>query len=198
MKKIPTLFKRDFTNNGVIIPDYSEGTEWVLKGEGVATRKYDGTSVLIRGGKMFKRYELKAGREAPFGFEVADHDETTGKTMGWVEVGNGNEDKWHREATDGKTDGIDLPDGTYELLGPKVQGNPEHMGKHVLLAHDDAEQLTVDLLDFDSLKMMLEGLDIEGIVWHHPDGRMVKLKKKDYRLKRVEPLEKEQDNEERL
>jgi hypothetical protein len=25
--------------------------------------------------------------------------------------------------------------------------------------------------------------DIEGIVWHHPDGRMVKIKKKDFGYK---------------
>ena len=42
MKKIPTLFKRDFTNNGEIIPEYHEGTERVVSGEGVATRKYNG------------------------------------------------------------------------------------------------------------------------------------------------------------
>lgn len=185
MKKIPTLFKRDFTNHGQIYNEYSEGTDWVVRGEGVATRKYDGTSVLIEDGKMWKRYELRPGAQMPYGFRIADKDEATGKTMGWLEVGNGSEDKWHREATGGITEGIDLPNGTYELIGPKVQGNPERLEKHVLQSHDDAKHLVIDLLDFDSLKMSLEALDIEGIVWHHPDGRMVKIKKKDFRLKRV-------------
>lgn len=184
MKKIPTLFKRDFTNNGAIMDEYSDNTEWVRNGEGVATRKYDGTSALIRNGKYFKRYELRAGREAPYGFELADKDETTGKSMGWVEVGNGNEDKWHREATDGKTDGIDLPDGTYELIGPKVQGNPENYVEHYLQKHSEAEQYVDVPTEFEALKQWLEDRDIEGLVWYHPDGRMVKIKKKDYRLKR--------------
>lgn len=184
MRKIPTLFKRDFTNNGVIMPEYTDGTEWVLAGEGVATRKYDGTSTLIRNGKMFKRYELRAGKEAPYGFEIADHDEVTGKTMGWVEVGNGNEDKWHREATGGLTEGIDLPDGTYELVGTKVQGNPENIEGHKLVKHSEAEQYPDAPTGFEELKQWLEDKDIEGLVWHHPDGRMVKIKKKDYRLKR--------------
>lgn len=185
MRKIPTLFKRDFTNNGQIIPEYSDGTDWVVKGEGVATRKYDGTSVLIRDGKMFKRYELKEGKGAPYGFELADHDAVTGKSMGWVEVGNGSEDKWHREATGGLTEGIDLPDGTYELLGPKVQGNPENETKHVLQSHEDAYSYKSVPTEFNQLKEWLEVQNIEGIVWHHDDGRMVKIKKKDFRLKRL-------------
>lgn len=187
MKKIPTLFKRDFSNNGIIIPEYSDGTEWVIAGEGVATRKYDGTSVLIRGGKMFKRYELRPAKEAPFDFEEADYDETTGKKVGWVQVGNGSEDKWHREAVGGNPDKVDLPGGTYELLGPKVQSNPEKWVQHSLLKHSEAETYEFVPIEFEALRVWLEDKDIEGIVWHHPDGRMVKIKKKDYRLKRQAP-----------
>ena len=185
MKKIPTLFKRDFTNNGMIMPEYSDGTEWVLAGEGVATRKYDGTSVLIRDGHMFKRYEYKDGKTPPFDFEEADYDKTTGKHVGWVQVGNGPEDKWHREAVGGKPDNVQANDGTYELLGPKVQSNPEHWTEHGLIKHSGAEVYTDVPTEFEALKNWLEGKDIEGLVWHHPDGRMVKIKLKDYRLKRV-------------
>lgn len=185
MKKIPTLFKRDFNNNGVIYDEYAEGTDWVRNGDGIATRKYDGSNALVRNGKLYKRYELKASREAPYGFELVDHDETTGKSMGYVEVGNGSEDKWFREAVGGNPDKVDLPDGPYELLGPKVQGNPENAEKHYL--HDfmrKAEQYPDAPTDFERLKNWLAERDIEGLVWHHPDGRMVKIKKKDYRLKR--------------
>lgn len=187
MKKIPTLFKRDFTNNGAIIPEYSDGTEWVVKGEGKATRKYDGTSVLIRDGHMYKRYELRPGKVAPTDFEEVDHDETTGKKVGWVEVGNGSEDKWFIEAIKhhgANPDKVTLTDGTYELLGPKVQGNPEHAEEHYLQPHWLAESYPDVPVEFEALKAWLEDKDIEGIVWHHPDGRMVKIKKKDYRLKR--------------
>ena len=34
--------------------------------------------------------------------------------------------------------------------------------------------------DFDGLKAYLEHRKIEGIVWHHLDGRMVKIKRKDF------------------
>lgn len=40
MKKIPTLFKRDFSNNGVIIPEYNDDTEWVVAGEGIKKKDY--------------------------------------------------------------------------------------------------------------------------------------------------------------
>lgn len=185
MKKIPTLFKRDFTNNGMIVPEYNEGTEWVLAGEGVATRKYDGTSVLIRDHHMFKRYEYKGDKLPLPDFEETDYDPTTGKHVGWVPVGWGSEDKWFREAIkSGDPDNVRLLDNTYELLGPKVQGNPEHFEKHHLKKHSLATEYEDVPVEFEALKSWLTDKDIEGIVWHHPDGRMVKIKKKDYRLKR--------------
>lgn len=185
MRKIPTLFKRDFTNQGQIYDEYNDGTDWVLRGEGVATRKYDGQSVLIRDHKMYKRYEYKDVNTPPTDFEEADYDETTGKHVGWVQVGNGSEDKWFREAIkSGDPDNVSLLDGTYELLGPKVQGNPEHFEKHLLKKHSLATEYEDVPTDFEGLKAWLSDKDIEGIVWHHPDGRMVKIKKKDFRLKR--------------
>jgi hypothetical protein len=189
MKKIPTLFKRDFSNNGQIIPEYSDGTEWVQQGEGKATRKYDGTSVLIRDDQMYKRYELKPGKEAPYGFEEVDHDPVTGKRYGWVEVGNGSEDKYFREAWANLHVSLKSVPGTYELVGPKVQGNPEKYEDHRLIWHEDA-QILFPPVEFEALKAWLTDKDIEGIVWHHPDDRMVKIKKKDYRLKR-EPTQPE-------
>lgn len=194
MRKITTLFKRDFANNGQIMDEYSGGIEWVLNGEGKATRKYDGTCCLVREGKLYKRYELKEGRTPPPDFEAVDEDKTTHKIMGWVQVGWGSEDKWHREAiTGGNPDKVDLPDGTYELLGPKVQGNPEHYKEFKLLKHSEAEVLENVPTGFNELKDYLADKDIEGIVWHHPDGRMAKIKLKDYRLNRPNPLSSEEE-----
>jgi hypothetical protein len=36
---------------------------------------------------------------------------------------------------------------------------------------------------FDALRAYLQR-DIEGIVWHHEDGRMVKIKGKDFGIRR--------------
>jgi len=47
MKKIPTIFERNPENMREILTKPNKGCGWVFKGEGVATRKYDGTCVLI-------------------------------------------------------------------------------------------------------------------------------------------------------
>jgi len=188
MKKIPTLFKRDFTNGGKITKDYVDGVDWVLNGEGVATRKYDGTSVLIRDGRMYKRYEYKDGKIAPTDFEEVDYDAETGKHVGWVQVGWGSEDKWFLDAIKhhgANPDKVTLTNGTYELLGPKVQSNPEHATEHYLQPHWLAESYPDVPTDFEGLQAWLTDKDIEGIVWHHPDGRMAKIKLKDFGLKRL-------------
>jgi len=39
-------------------------------------------------------------------------------------------DKYHLEAHH-----VYFDDGTYELVGPKVQGNPEKFDKHTLIRH---------------------------------------------------------------
>jgi hypothetical protein len=69
MKKIPCLFQRDFTDKRrpTLLRDVTPGCEWVLAGEGVATRKRDGTACAVIGGKLFKRYDVKRGRPVPAG-----------------------------------------------------------------------------------------------------------------------------------
>lgn len=181
MQKIQSLFHRNFDGDRLVRDEVVPGSEWVQNGEGIATRKLDGTCCLIRDGKLYKRYEVKVGGKHPHLFEPAgDVDANTGKQQGWVPVGDGPEDKWHREAFR-----PDLPDGTYELVGPKVQGNPEEYAKHVLLKHGLVVFYDDPPKTFSELKEWFEHHNyIEGIVWHHPDGRMVKLKLKDFGLER--------------
>jgi hypothetical protein len=175
MKKIISLFQRNYDGDRKVRNEIVPGAEWVVAGEGVATRKYDGTCCMVRGGKLYKRYDAKQGKTPPAGFEPAqDYDPVTGHMPGWIAVGDGPEDRWHREA---QLDG--LADGTYELCGPKVQGNPEGYEKHELVPHG-CYQLTDAPRDYDGLREYLLARTIEGIVWHHPDGRMVKIKRKDF------------------
>ena len=185
MKKIPTVFQRDWEGTlgppaRFVLNEPHPDCGWVFAGEGVATRKYDGTACLVRDGQLYKRLELRSDKVVPDNFELADNDEETGKRVGWVPVGNGPEDKWHREAF---TPGPSWEDGTYELIGPKVQGNPEGSELHRLVKHSDAPQYIIPT-GFDDMFDALLLLDIEGIVWHHPDGRMAKIKKKDFGLAR--------------
>lgn len=184
MKKIPTIFERDWSGDRSRVVDQPHpACAWVFAGEGVATRKLDGTCCLIRDGALYKRRELRKGETAPAGFELADQDEETGKSVGWLPVGDGPEDRWHREAFERAV--RDWPDGTYELIGPKVQGNPETVAVHRLVDHT-ATPVFEDLpaRTFDAIRDWLNGRDIEGIVFHHPDGRMAKIKLKDFGWKR--------------
>lgn len=176
MKKIPTLFKRDpETNLKYVTSEVNPGCEWVLDGEGTPTRKFDGTCCLVREGVLLKRREFKDGKPVPVDFEEEDYDPITGKHFGWVPLDpNDKGDRWYFEAFAGTE-----PDGTYELCGPKVQGNPEEFTKHVLVRHGREEIVGLPR-DFDGLRAWLSESDFEGIVWHHPDGRMVKLKRRDF------------------
>jgi hypothetical protein len=183
VNKIPTIFVRDMSRQpALVIPTWIEDCLWVKHGEGIATRKYDGTSCLVRAGKLYKRRELRAGDVAPADFESVGTDENTGKTVGWVPVGDGPEDRWHREAFASQPT---WNDGTYELLGPKIQGNKDHFETHTLMRHGGGLAFHSDPpRDFDALaEFFTDAKDMEGIVWHHPDGRMAKIKRRDFGLK---------------
>ena len=181
MKKIVSLFQRNYDGDRLVRDELVPGAEWVVQGVGVATKKFDGTCCLMRGGQLFKRHELKAGKQAPVGFEPAQPpDPVTGDIPGWAPVGDGPDDARHREAL---ANTGPIADGTYELCGPKVQKNPEKLDKHVLIRHGSTVLDNVPL-SYDGLKSYLATQDMEGIVWHHPDGRMVKIKGKDFGLVR--------------
>ncbi len=182
MKKTISLFARNYDGDRLVRDEIVPGAEWVAAGEGVATRKFDGTCCMWRDGKLWKRHELKAGKPAPAGFEAAQEpDAVTGDVPGWVPVGDGPDDARHREAL--AASGGNMPDGTYELCGPKVQKNPEGYASHVLVRHG-AEVMDDCPRTFDKLREYLRAHNIEGVVWHHPDGRMVKIKGKDFGLRR--------------
>ena len=66
MQKIPTLFERDFENDPRHVTRVPNPVcAWVFAGEGVPTRKYDGTCAMFDGKSSFKRREIRPGAEAP-------------------------------------------------------------------------------------------------------------------------------------
>jgi hypothetical protein len=193
MIKISTLYKKDPKNLALVINEVNPGNEWVLNGEGVATRKFDGAACAIIKGELYKRYDVKKGRQVPAGaIPCQEPDLITGHWPHWVKVDENNkEDKYFIEAKDNLISGIVngkpfvtwKEDGTYELCGPKVQGNPERLDKHYLVKHGN-EIRQIRGRSFESMKEYLTYADIEGIVFHHPDGRMCKIRKSDFGIKR--------------
>jgi hypothetical protein len=180
MKKIPCLFVRIFEpkKRPVLTPDVSPGCEWVLAGEGRATRKLDGTATMIRSGKLYRRLEVRKGKPQPADWEPCEPepDPTTGSWPGWLLVGDEPESKYHREAFDRLTN---KADGTYELVGPKINGNPDEFTENTLVLHGTFE-LPLSPRTFEELREYLGANRIEGIVWHHEDRRMVKLRRDDF------------------
>jgi hypothetical protein len=176
MQKIPTIFERDETQRGhpvknVVKPE----CQWVMDGEGVATRKLDGMNVKIEGGQLFKRHKpANPYTEAEY---VACRAEAP-------------DDKYLCEAFGNlcTTHDGNPPDGIYEAVGPRIQGNAEMSPTHQLIrVHPWNDLLGLDLpgRTFEELAAYLTAHDIEGIVFHHPDGRMAKIKKRDFGLKRL-------------
>jgi len=196
MKKIISLFKRDYSGNRLVYNEIVPGAEWVMDGEGTPTEKYDGTCCLVYQGVLYKRYarklmkkfarkrksidcfKLEHFKPKPHGWVPCEMnpDPKTGHYPGWLPVGDCPEDRWHREAR------IPLGYGTYELVGPKIQGNPYKLVNHRLWKHGLALKHWGLVLTFDGIRNYLASHPYEGIVWHHPDGRMVKIKRSDFGL----------------
>lgn len=187
MKKIPTVFRRDPENMRHLLPEVHPDCGWVLAGEGTPTRKFDGTCVMFDGSDWWARREVKRGKAEPPNFQAVTTDDATGKTMGWEPIAQSGFAKWHAEALAYYVMyyGEGVAAGTYELCGPRVNGNPEDMDGHRLFSHADADRLTIAprMLTFEGLRevvLLLKGEGFEGVVWHHSNGRMAKLKGKDF------------------
>lgn len=181
MRKIPTVLRRDPENLKTVLPLCTVGCEWVFAGIGHATRKYDGTCTMYDGLMWWARREVKPGKQVPDDFRPEMTDTATGKTVGWVPMVQSSFAKYHAEALDD----CDPVAGTYELCGPKINGNPEGYEAHVLIPHAGAERVLEEPGErtHDSMRstvLALAEAGIEGIVWHHPDGYMAKLKGRDF------------------
>lgn len=177
MRKIPTLFKRDPEDMSRVTDEVHPDCQWVLDGEGIATRKYDGTCVMRdEDGNWWARREVKPGKRPPPNFRAEETDPNTGKTVGWEPSGQSPFAKFIGEVL-ATEDGH--PAGTYELCGPKINGNPEGYESHVLVRHEAAQRFSP--MSPDALIDYCREKGYEGVVWHHPDGRMAKLKVRDLR-----------------
>ncbi len=188
MRKISTIFDRNWETNRKVneklIVDFNFE-------EAIATEKLDGMNVrvTIRKGTVVR-------------VEKRRNPNKIQKQMGITEPWyidaqqEAKEDRWIFDAVS-NTDFTQVPDGEWsgEALGPKIQGNPLNLIEHQIFLFSLPEWREKIILkevpfSFDQLKDFLAnqksiiGNDalIEGIVWHHPNGEMVKIKRKDFGL----------------
>jgi len=194
VKKIPSVFQRNHDSDRLLRDEVTPGCEWVLAGEGVATRKWDGTAVMVAKGALYKRYDARRGKTPPPGFiPCQTPDPVTGHWPGWVVASDGPNDRWIRLAYENETVvrhgsavvdvAFELPDGTYEACGPMINGNRERFDTLRLMQHGEHVDPDVPRA-FAALRAYLAGRDLEGYVFHHPDGRMAKVKLSDFGLVR--------------
>src|SRR5271157_2683830 len=183
MKKIPSVFVRDMETM-LLTEVVTPGCEWVLDGEGRATKKHNGMAVMIGDHGVYKRYDAKHGKTPPPDFmPCQEPDAKSGHWPGWVPANKGRpNDKWIFEALENGDNLFEK--GTYELCGPRINTNREKLKDHELIKHGSVKvkELDMDYRNYASIRMDLirEGSDNEGIVYHHSDGRMAKVKYRDF------------------
>ncbi len=207
MKKISTFFKKDPNDLGRVIDEINPENQWVIDGNAISTRKFDGIATSIIDGNIHKRLDVKKGKTPPQGaIPCQEADKITGHHPHWVKCDRSNPaDKIFFEAfdllaeqfkdkyQDGSFTNSDI-DGTYELCGETISTerfkpklNVEGITGHQLIKHG-SETLFITNLSFEGIKAFLqdENNDIEGIVFHHKtDGRMCKIRKKDFGIERT-------------
>lgn len=171
MEKIPTYFLRDETQPGrPVIDQVHPECGWVAAGEGVATVKFDGQNVKIEGGRFFRR--KKPADDVPY------------DRAAYVECDRADPADKHLWAAFDQTFPEFRTDGIYEAVGPKIQNNPDRLVTPRLIRVVPMNPLyeTVAPRSYEGLREYLLTHTMEGLVFHHPDGRMAKIKRRDYRL----------------
>lgn len=186
MKKIPTLFEREFKDHKVVkvLPKVHPGMEWVLEGEGIATVKYDGSCCAVIDGKYYKRYDCKKGKIPPEGFiPCCEPDSITGHWPGWVKIDENNPaDKWFITAYEMtvmlENYGMKLSDGTYEAVGRCFQNNPYNFTSNKLIKH--GKEIVEVERTFDGIKKYISEHKIEGLVFWKDGIPQRKIKRSDF------------------
>ncbi|MBP0958881.1 MAG: hypothetical protein J5992_02010 [Oscillospiraceae bacterium] len=183
MKKMPTLFKREFTPDHKVIihNEVTPGCDWGLRGEGIATAKLDGACCAIFDGEFWRRYDAKKGKPIPENAILCqpEADAVTGHLPCWIPVTTASADKWFIDAI--QNSNLKLSDnGTYEAVGPHFQNNPYNLEKDYLIKHGSIHLYHCGRT-FEAIRDFLERNEqIEGIVFHRENGQMCKIKRTDF------------------
>lgn len=184
MKKMKTLFKRQFTNHQIdkCLNEVEPECQWVLDGEGYATEKLDGTCCLIQNNKIYRRYDYKVGRKLPNGAIPCQEkaDLITGHFPHWLLCTEDDCNAKYYLSAFAKQH--NLENGTYELIGKHINANPYNLDEDVLMKHGDIILENVPRT-YEGIKKYLEEHYIEGIVFYRGNGEMCKIKRTDFNFK---------------
>lgn len=184
MKKIPTLFKREFEGQTVHIKnEVTPGFEWVLEGNGLATVKWDGACCAIFNGQLYRRYDAKKGKTPPAGAIPCqpDPDPITGHWPHWVKCDEDNpSDKWFIAALEYSRDiAINEAPRSFEAVGRHFNGNPYDLDYDMLIPHG-RHGIAGLTRSFEGIRDYLQKTNIEGIVFWRDDRPQCKIKRTDF------------------
>lgn len=185
MKKIPTLFIREYENHKVVrvTKKFTSDRckEAFLWGE--PTIKIDGSCCAIIDGVFYKRYDAKKGKPVPEGAIKCQEepDQITGHLPCWIKVdANNPADKWFMVAFSNYVNLYGQPEcGTYEAVGQHFQGNPYGMDYDILEKHGDIKA-ELKQRTFDKVKSWLEKHCQEGLVFWLDGEPICKIKRTDF------------------
>ncbi len=194
MKKIPTLFKREFENHKVtkILPEFTNDKCADALYRGTPTVKIDGSCCAIIDGKFYKRYDAKKGKPVPENAIKCQEeaDPVTGHLPCWVPVDENNPaDKWFVAALRNVCrEDEQMPDHTYEAIGPHFQGNPYGLKQDTLVPHGMIIAEDFFIIkgcgtiqdDMDYIRRYLENHKAEGLVFWIDNEPICKIKRTDF------------------
>lgn len=187
MKKIKTIFDRNWKGNKGVINKYIEGfTPDILK-NAIATEKIDGTNVRVTV-RNHTAVRLEKRRNPD---KIQKHN---GIEEPWYKDADeySPDDKWIYDALK-NTDLSNISDGEWsgEAVGVNIQGNPLNLENNRIMFFSLGQAPIFENVpvDFEGLKNWLpkqkskygNNAFIEGIVWHLSNGDMYKIKTKDFK-----------------
>ena len=190
MKKIPTIFKRDMRNHGRVYDVINPECQWVFNRDddgnhvGGVLRKYDGLCCVVDDGVLWKRTIVPVGETPPTVWRLIQFDGINNTTIVWEPV------EFNAPADSDYIEGLSrlstADNGTYELIGPGIKGNPENVESVRLMRHDHAPSIVIVERRFEAIRSLLKNTDVYGYVFTHPDGRKAKINRTHFGFDRLE------------
>jgi hypothetical protein len=201
MKKIPTLLPKDPNDLGKVI-----NGEITVKITHYSI-KIDGTSCMIKEGKPYCRYDVKLYRKKhgkivktltieeiketlPEGAIACQApDEKSGHYPHWIPVLETKPE--HKHIWEGYTNVKNPLDGTYECIGPKIQGNPHDVDNHIWV-HHQAKELIFEIPDeqqkdtpYETFKNLFKDFQWEGLVAYNGLDPVAKIRRSDFGYEKI-------------
>lgn len=183
MIKLKTILPKDPADLGRVIPGN------LIPGIKFFSLKVDGTACMIKDGIPYCRYDLKSGKSIPNGaIPCQEADLLSGHHPHWIPLDINNHS--HKYMLEGFKNLKFIQDGTYECIGPKIQGNPHQEDTHLFIPHfyeDLNFEVNFDLMNenpYNYFYNLFLDFPYEGLIAYDSDFNPIgKIRRKDFGFK---------------